>query len=170
MPKRKKSRKVGLIGVRSVPKDERQRPAPTERVRKKKGKPAGNKQTEGQTKKNQQAVKRAPADPRVGSKKPVSLTATTASRTNKPAKPKFFSPQQELDAIENDSRLDSLLDKLDAGKRISAEEQAYVDGRLKRHKQLCQLLGINPEEEQSAQQQEPDLLAKFERSNLDEFK
>ncbi|WP_438865120.1 Der GTPase-activating protein YihI [Neptunicella sp.] len=170
MPKIKKTRKVGQIGVRSVPKAERVRKPKEDRKKKPNGRPAGSRQNvdlDANTgKKNTLGNK----DPRLGSKVPVPLIATDKVVNKKVSKvKKYFSPAQELEAIENDPRLEHLLNQLDRNKKLSFDDQQFVDKQLARHKQLCELLGIDDEaEEQSAP--EGDLLDQLEQSNLDKFK
>ncbi|MGX9080216.1 GTPase-activating protein, partial [Klebsiella pneumoniae] len=62
----------------------------------------------------------------------------------KPAKEKklVMTPEQELAAIENDDRLNDLLDRLDAGETLEATEQAWVDQRVDRYQELMDELGI----------------------------
>ena len=94
------------------------------------------------------------ADPRIGSKKAVPLVIETvysdkpkaqkAEKPKKEAKPAAVAlpPEEELTLLENDARLDSLLDLLDEGKALSAEDQSYVDQTLDRIDVLMELLGI----------------------------
>ena len=62
----------------------------------------------------------------------------------KPAKEKrvVMTPEQELASIENDDRLNALLDRLDAGETLEAAEQAWVDQRVDRYQELMDELGI----------------------------
>ncbi|CAM3739238.1 GTPase-activating protein [Rouxiella silvae] len=91
------------------------------------------------------------SDPRIGSKKAVPLIVETvfnnSPKPKKVAKPKqeakpALPPEEELTLLENDARLDSLLDQLDEGKTLSAEDQSYVDQTLDRIDVLMELLGI----------------------------
>ena len=60
-----------------------------------------------------------------------------------------MTPEQELASIENDDRLNDLLDRLDAGETLEAAEQAWVDQRVDRYQVLMDELGIidNDEDE-----------------------
>lgn len=89
-------------------------------------------------------------DPRIGSKKPIPLGVE--GKVTKPApvkvkkeavvkKPKL-SPEEELASLENSERLDALLDRLENGETLSAEEQAWVDQTLDRIDELMEQLGI----------------------------
>ncbi|MGL5708367.1 MAG: Der GTPase-activating protein YihI [Aeromonas sp.] len=86
-------------------------------------------------------------DPRIGSRKPVVLVVD--DKQKKPAAPKavkekklVMTPEQELASIENDDRLNDLLDRLDAGETLAAAEQAWVDQRVDRYQELMEELGI----------------------------
>ncbi len=100
--------------------------------------------------KNQAGNAAKKADPRIGSKKAVPLVVETVlnnapkAKTPKPkieAKP-VLTPEEELTLLENDGRLDSLLDMLDDGKTLSADDQSYVDQTLDRIDVLMEMLGI----------------------------
>ena len=77
-----------------------------------------------------------------------------------------LSPEKELALIENDQRLNDLLEQLDNGESISAVDQSWVDKQMARHQQLMQELGWLDDDG------EEDLLQQFEDagSALDEFK
>ncbi len=53
----------------------------------------------------------------------------------------MLSPQAELDLLENDERLDALLERLEEGETLTAEEQSWVDAKLDRIDELMQKLG-----------------------------
>ncbi|MBP4042447.1 MULTISPECIES: Der GTPase-activating protein YihI [Aeromonas] len=115
------------------------------RAAKRKGLKAGSRQQVDQaTKKggNKQAK-----DPRIGSRKPIALVVD--EKSSKPQAPKaikekklVMTPEQELASIENDDRLNDLLDRLDAGETLEAAEQAWVDQRVDRYQELMDELGI----------------------------
>ena len=168
MARQKKSRKVGKIGITKTPSNVRK---PTEkRAKKHLGKPAGSRNNEALTVK--QDAKKLNKDPRHGSKKPVSLFAETKDKSPAVKKVKYFSPAQELEAIEQDTRLTSLLDKIELDRKISREDQHYVDLTLARHKILCVMLGLTSEPEQSEipSDKQTDLYSQFEAINIDDFK
>lgn len=50
----------------------------------------------------------------------------------------MLSPQAELDLLETDERLDALLERLEAGETLSAEDQSQVDAKLDRIDELMQ--------------------------------
>jgi ribosome assembly protein YihI (activator of Der GTPase) len=168
MARQKKSRKVGKIGITKTPSNVRK---PTEkRAKKHLGKPAGSRNNEALTVK--QDLKKVNKDPRHGSKKPVSLIVDTKEQKLASKKVKYFSPAQELAAIEQDPRLATLLDKIDLGKKIAREDQQYVDLTLARHKILCDMLGLKDESEkpEEASEQQTDLYSQFESIDINDFK
>ena len=64
------------------------------------------------------------------------------------------------------------MDKIDLGKKISKEEQHYVDQTLARHKVLCDLLGLSdePEKPKESPEQQTDLYSQFEAIDINDFK
>ncbi|MFB4358811.1 Der GTPase-activating protein YihI [Pantoea sp. BS_4] len=105
----------------------------------------------------------APAkDPRIGSKKPVSLIvddnaapAKTKKVTAKPAKQKVvLTPEEELAQLENSERLDALLDRLEKGETLSSEDQGWLDVTLDRIDELMEQLGIAMDEEDDPEAEE----------------
>ena len=96
-------------------------------------------------------------DPRIGSKKPIALGVTDAPVVKQP-KPKsekpMLSPQAELDLLETDERLDALLERLEAGETLSAEDQSWVDAKLDRIDELMQKLGLSYDDEDDEEEDE----------------
>ncbi|STO64618.1 GTPase activator [Haemophilus parahaemolyticus] len=72
----------------------------------------------------------------------------------------------ELEQLENNECLHQLLDELDAGKVLSAEDQKFVDECLDRIDELMEILGIQDEEMDEGDA----LLRQFETINLNQFK
>ncbi|URN99259.1 Der GTPase-activating protein YihI [Leclercia adecarboxylata] len=96
-------------------------------------------------------------DPRIGSKTPVPLgvTDTPVTRQHKPKSEKpMLSPQAELDMLENDERLDALLERLEEGEALNAEEQSWVDAKLDRIDELMQQLGLSYDDEDEDEEEE----------------
>ncbi len=115
------------------------------RAAKRKGLKAGSRQQVEQPK--SKSGNSQSKDPRIGSRKPVVLVVD--DKQKKPAVPKavkekklVMTPEQELASIENDDRLNDLLDRLDAGETLEAAEQAWVDQRVDRYQELMDELGI----------------------------
>jgi ribosome assembly protein YihI (activator of Der GTPase) len=126
--------------------------------------------------KNKESTAKGKQDPRVGSTKAIDLDKYKNKQVSKasaprPAKKKYFSPQQELDAIEQDGRLEHLLEKQENNK-LSTDEQAYLDMTLARHRQLCDLLGIALDDEDPSEQNQDELdpFARLDAIKLDDFK
>ena len=115
------------------------------RAAKRKGLKAGSRQQVEQGSKGGSG--KQAKDPRIGSRKPVVLIVEekkSQSVVTKPQKEKklVMTPEQELASIENDDRLNDLLDRLDAGETLEAAEQAWVDQRVDRYQELMDELGI----------------------------
>ncbi|MFM5082354.1 Der GTPase-activating protein YihI [Aeromonas veronii] len=115
------------------------------RAAKRKGLKAGSRQQVEQPK--SKSGNSQSKDPRIGSRKPVVLVVD--DKQKKQAAPKavkekklVMTPEQELASIENDDRLNDLLDRLDAGETLDAAEQAWVDQRVDRYQELMDELGI----------------------------
>jgi len=105
----------------------------------------------------------SPKDPRIGSKKPVALVAdgkTAAVKPKKSAeKPAVekkvrLTPEEELAKLENDERLDMLLDRLENGETLSAEDQGWLDASLDRIDELMEQLGIVMDDAEDDQAEE----------------
>lgn len=170
MSRKKKSRKVGQIGTPKT--STNKRVEKEKRIRKPKGKPAGTRNSEAKIA-SESGSKTGSKDPRHGSKKPVNLfiKEPVEKKSQTPRKVKYFSPAKELEAIEQDSKLASLLDRLDSNKKLGKEEQHYVDERLLRHKELCIMLGIEDESGEANELPiENDPFDSFESINIDDYK
>ncbi|TEW53876.1 GTPase-activating protein [Psychromonas sp. RZ22] len=155
-----------------------------------KGNKAGNRNAVESKQSAQQNQRQAKNDKRLGSKKPIALTiddkpqevakpkvnlqpkvkvlksaAALEQLVQKPAVQKI-SPEKELAAIENDERLNELLEQAETDQALSKEDQAWVNQQMERHQELMQELGWIDEEG------EEDLLQQFEdaSSALDEFR
>lgn len=112
-------------------------------------------------------------DPRIGSKVPVPLVVDSkvkAKPTTKPvakaeAKPRL-TPEEELTKLENDERLDALLDRLDNDEVLSKEDQAYVDLTLDRIDALMEQLGIElgDDEDDAEREEKPEDILKLLKS------
>ncbi|MDT0584258.1 MULTISPECIES: Der GTPase-activating protein YihI [Alteromonadaceae] len=161
---KKKSRKVGQIGIpkSSIPIVR----TPSDRVRKKKGNKPGTRNSVIETK--QEAASKEKKDSRIGSKEPIDLLRHKNPGIVKTTAPKikYKTPQHELDAIEADDKLQSLLDKAE-NKALTKMEQSYVDTKLARHKTLCAMLGIDLEDES---EEETDPLQGLDAISMDDFK
>lgn len=169
MPRKKKSRKVGLIGVRKDPNKPRKNTV-SDRIKKPaKGKPAGSRHNVETGAKPEHKGNGGKQDPRLGSKKPIQLIKTVVEQpTAKIQKRKYATPAEELAAIEADDRLASLLDKLDDGQKLTKEQASYVEQMTARHQVLCDLMGIKPEDDEEDSDKDP--LDSLDAFSMDDFK
>ncbi|ERT13936.1 Der GTPase-activating protein YihI [Photorhabdus temperata] len=134
-----------------------------ERKRQKKhsGNPAGSRHKEQSSDKHQAG--RKPHDPRLGSKVPVPLIVgetpmkPVAAKAKAETKPRL-SPQEELAMLENDDRLDALLERLENGEKLSEEDNVYVDATLDRIDTLMEELGIELGEEEGGEEKPDDIM------------
>ena len=109
-------------------------------------------------------------DPRPGSKKPRPQGGTESTPAVKQHKPKsekpMLSPQAELDLLENDERLDALLERLEEGGTLNAEEQAWVDAKLDRIDALMQQLGLcYDDEDEDEEERQEDMMRLLKGGN-----
>lgn len=124
------------------------------RQRKHKGHASGSRSNTSDQAKNS-SKRSSEKDPRIGSKTPISLVPEQVSQpkpSTKPEKPakeiQKLSPEKELTLLENDDKLDALLERLEKGEELTASEQDYVDRTLDRIDELMAILGIEFEEEE----------------------
>ncbi|MBE8596041.1 Der GTPase-activating protein YihI [Xenorhabdus sp. BG5] len=132
--------------------------------KKQRGKPSGSRHN-GHDSNKKRSVAKQEKDSRIGSKVPVPLIVGEKERVVKPTvkpaiekqKPRL-SPQEELDMLENDERLDDLLARLEQGEKLSQEDNAYVDNTLDRIDTLLEELGIELEEEDDEEERQEDIM------------
>ncbi|WP_446030196.1 Der GTPase-activating protein YihI [Lelliottia amnigena] len=126
------------------------------RVKKHSGHSAGSR-ANGSSASGSAAQNSKQKDPRIGSKTPIPLgvTDTPVVKQHKPKSEKpMLSPQAELNMLENDERLDALLERLEAGEKLNAEEQKWVDAKLDRIDELMQQLGLSYEDDEDDEEEE----------------
>ncbi|MDT3253967.1 Der GTPase-activating protein YihI [Serratia sp. root2] len=131
------------------------------RLKKRRGLASGSRtQVESANQKNKAEAQ--VKDPRIGSKVPVALVAEAKPK----AKPRL-SPEEELAKLENDERLDALLDRIDDGATLNAEDQAYVDQTLDRIDALMEQLGIElgDDEDDEKEEKQEDILKLLKSGN-----
>lgn len=129
---------------------------------------------------NQPAQTSTARDPRLGSRKKVPLMVEFVNKPQQDPnlsaqktaqKSPHFNPQSELDPhieleqLENNECLNQLLDALDAGKTLSADDQRFVDDCLARIAQLMEALGIEDDEEN-----DDDLYRTFATMDINRFR
>jgi ribosome assembly protein YihI (activator of Der GTPase) len=166
MPREKKSRKVGKIGLTKTEAPRKPKKAPTGKSKTTSGNKSGTRQQVAMSDANNKNGKQQ-GDPRIGSKTPINLAKYENKTTNVVKKPIAKSPQQELDEIEQDMKLEKLLSKQET-KRLSPEEKTYVESSLKRHKELCKALGVVMESDET--EREIDPFAQLDAIRLDDYK
>lgn len=180
MAKTKKSRKIGQIGVRKS--NEPRRPSkaetgePTAKSNKHKGNKSGTRQQLAES--VLQNARKAKVDPKVGSKKPINLDAYKSGSKNnviaeKQSEVSYKSPQEELEAIENNLELETLLEK-QVEHDLTKAEQAFVSKMTTRYRDLCVLLGIDTddsaEDSETDSEFKDDPFAQLDAIKIDDFK
>ncbi|MBU3825683.1 MAG: GTPase-activating protein [Candidatus Oceanisphaera merdipullorum] len=77
-----------------------------------------------------------------------------------------LTPEQELEQLENDDRLNGLLDQVDAGKKLNKADAGWLDKRLARHQQLLEQLGLLDDEDEESNEGD-DLWTRFMDAEFD---
>ncbi|CAI2793313.1 Der GTPase-activating protein YihI [Serratia grimesii] len=141
------------------------------RAKKRRGLASGSRtQVESANQKNKAGAQTK--DPRIGSKVPVALLAEDKPKAKPQAKPKAeakpklrLTPEEELAKLENDERLDALLDRIDDGETLNAEDQSYVDQTLDRIDALMEQLGIELGDDDEEEEKREDILKLLKGGN-----
>ena len=172
----------GYTGKRKETSSQAQEARDRKRKVKLKGNKAGGRNAIESQQKQKQNAKQAINNKRVGSTKAVPLIIEEKTVEKKPKvqlQPRAkviksqavtkLSPKKELDQIENNQRLNELLEQLDNNEEISQVDNSWVEKQMSRHQELMKELGWLDEE---GQEGEENLLQQFEdaSSALDEFK
>lgn len=129
------------------------------RQKKHRGLSSGNRNSDSQQTNSGKGGKNRP-DPRLGSKKPVALggPVTQAPKVEKePLRPQL-SPSEELEMLENDPKLDALLDRIESGEALDKKERDWVNARLDRIDELMQQLGLSFDDDEDEEEGEEDLM------------
>lgn len=157
MTRKKKTRKTGPLAAPKKSKDEIKRSAPEPSKHKGKGKKPGSRFNVADTKPSATGKgAKATDDPRFGSKKPIQLVSVSSSHDAPKAASSFnrAAAEAELQALENDPRLQRLLAAIEAGEDLSAADEAYVDERTERFEQLAQQLGLSLDDDEDDEEWE----------------
>jgi len=138
MTRIKKTRKAGDSAPKHAPRTKK-----SERVVARKKQDSGNKAGSRQNPAGSVTAKgsKTAKDPRIGSKKPVTLGAEVVTSQPKVAKVKL-TDEQRLLQLEEDPRLNQLLDMLEEGRDLSAADQQWLEQQLAKIEALMQKLGI----------------------------
>ena len=172
MTRQKKSRKASDNGQRHLPATEIRKIREQKDETKKKGAglKSGNRNSMQQVNANQDnAANKPKKDPRLGSKKPIALLpeatpellpvkapASLPKVQLKTAKPETLSPEQELLQLENDTKLQQLLERVERDELLTGKDAKYFNAKIARMEQLMAELGLSDGDE------EADPLAAFE--------
>ncbi|CAV17147.1 Der GTPase-activating protein YihI [Vibrio atlanticus] len=184
MGRSKKSRKPGALGAPEPMVTRNRSESDVEgrerkRVKKRKGLKSGSRHSDGSEAKQRKAA--LARDPRLGSKKKIPLIVEPAKKLTK--QERKLSNEQELEMLENDAQLNTLLDRIENGENLGAGLQKFVDEKLDRIEHLMGRLGLlEPEDDEEEIFEEApvaskkkassdeDLLSQFEDFDLDSFK
>lgn len=158
MSRTKKTRKTGPIGVQKS--STKQNGEDGKKPKKSSGKISGSRNSAHLKETSVANTGGKQTDRRIGSKTKIKLVADPVSVKKKDnsslSKPRFSSPKEELEYIENDKRFNTLLDRQEQNSDLSHEEIEYVEQCLKRHRVLCELLGISLLDEEQTDATESD--------------
>jgi hypothetical protein len=167
MARTKKSRKPASAPTAKPKLSKKELENVEKRIRKSKGKQAGNRQKEAQPIKEQQQA-RQNKDPRLGSKKPIVLIKETVKTTKvKSLKSTtketiaavtvveadvisdidIIALEKEITAIEQDQQLQSILAKQEQDIELSEQDVNYYNEQMTRHQEICELLGYSDEDD-----------------------
>lgn len=157
MTRKKKSRKPGRGSSGQLKQESATEFDVDKRIRKKKGNKPGSRHQVKESAEGQQ--NQGNKDPRVGSKKPVSLGVPIKAKVNKPKPvkpstlPKIVAVSsteaaskelwQELEQIEENPQLQAIIEKMDAEQALTAEEVDLYNELMDRHEALSEQLGID---------------------------
>ncbi|WP_300321583.1 Der GTPase-activating protein YihI [Idiomarina sp.] len=126
MTRRKKTRKTGPLAPSKQPKDKRPSEVSTKGKKKGKGLRPGQRHLEHQKAGVAQSKSTDEKDPRIGSRRKIELVMT---------------PDQELQQLQNDERLQRLVERFEEGETLSADDQRYLDEKSERYETLVSKLG-----------------------------
>lgn len=118
----------------------------------KKGKPPGNRHSAAKATRQPAAPQRGVSDPRHGSTRKVTLVAPAAAPASSTVQAKapeldYAALEAELQQLQADERLQHLLDLLEQGEPISAEDADYVDACTERFTELADILDLEVDDE-----------------------
>lgn len=140
MSRKTKSRKIGAFSGEEIVSRNRTSQDIEGRRLKKSRKHKGNKTGSRYSTdaKQNQAKENLNLDPRLGSKKKISL----AIGPKKPKDIDFEAVEARLAILENDEKLNALIDRIEAGDKLGEGLQEYVDVKLEEIKELMEDLGL----------------------------
>ncbi|WP_116474681.1 Der GTPase-activating protein YihI [Zobellella maritima] len=176
MTRIKKTRTPGQIGSRKESRESADQSRERKRKAKRKGLAPGSRHnTESGS--GQGGGAKAAQDPRLGSKKPIALIkGEQPAAVAQQARPKAekvtvpaleLTPEQELEQLENNERLNALLDRVEAGDKLNKDDTLWLDKTLARHQQLLEQLGLLDEDDTEAGDEPDDLWNRFMDAEFD---
>jgi hypothetical protein len=190
MSRTKKSRKPISEPTKKPKLSKKELESVEKRVRKKKGKQAGNRQKEAKPLEQASANNVANRDPRIGSKKPIDLGGVKVANT-KPTKAKnvqhaapiaairAIEPVEsnfaaELEAIEDNPQLQAILAKQESGEDLSDQEVDLYNQQMTRYDELRDILGLDDEDDfddemDESSKSEDDLWDTLDKPKFDDF-
>lgn len=182
MTRQKKSRIASNNGQRHLPATEIRKVREHKDESKKKGAGLKSGNRNSMQEKNKATAQHggsANKDPRIGSKKPIALGAAAVATEQttvdmlshepkallKPLKQVTQTPEQELAAIEADTHLQSLLERVERDEILTGKDAKYFNNKTARLTELLAILGLDDESDDEADSADIDPLAKFERTD-----
>jgi ribosome assembly protein YihI (activator of Der GTPase) len=194
MARTKKSRKPGGAPTAKPKLSKVELASVEKRLRKKNGNKPGNRQQEAMLTKNPDQQSDKHKDPRIGNKTPIDLCGSAVQEKKKPAKivktkqapiaairvvnaeqeqsaaEEIVDIAQELENIEADERLQTILAKQEQELSLTEEDVDYFNELMDRHQQLSEKLDEDEEPEDEATNigavSEEDLWDKLDNSSL----
>lgn len=80
-----------------------------------------------------------------------------------------ITPEQELEALENDERLLKLVERHEKGEMLTGKDAKYFNSRIARHQALCKILGIEDEDEDEFEDDFEDDFASESNADFDQY-
>jgi|TARA_R110000851_G_scaffold333555_1_gene516559 ribosome assembly protein YihI (activator of Der GTPase) len=169
MARSKKTRKVGENSAKFAPREKKVDRNVVDGKKSETGRKSGSRHNETLLKQASDSATVKSKDARHGSKKPVALTLPTSITKPlvvKPKQPKLNDEQQLL-KLEEDPRLNQLLDQLEEGRDLSDTDQKWLNNQLDKIEQLMLSLGLTegddtPTTSPKKQLSDDELLNRFE--------
>ncbi|AZG71376.1 Der GTPase-activating protein YihI [Shewanella livingstonensis] len=169
MARSKKTRKGGENGAKFAPRVKKVDRNAVDGKKSETGRKSGSRHNEAMLKQAAGSATAKNKDARHGSKKPVALilpTSITKPLVVKPKQPKL-TDEQKLLQLEDDPRLNQLLDQLEEGRNLSDTDQKWLNIQLDKIEQLMLSLGLTegddtPMESPKKQLSDDELLSRFE--------
>ena len=144
MTRRKKSRKPGPLAPTKQPREPRTAENTTGGKKKGKGQKPGQRQSTATVSRSTGADTSSRTDPRKGSRRKIPLVSVTS---NTRAALSEMTPAEELRLLEQDEKLQQLVERFEEGAPLTDDEQRYLDEKSDRYEQLAGQLGIELDDE-----------------------